>query len=189
MRSEKLAGDIQSPWIEVRDDVQISIKLLPKEPVDIRIAVAKAIKDTLGPKAEIFDYYPGGYASLDLNPRGVNKAVALKDLILEFVLQNHVVLYFGDEFYRKVDAQGKLQKLGNDISVLDVDGIIPVAVNESITPPVQTEAQRIKWIGSGPTATHEFILELRKRVERFLKPDNEQLAAIIKEDEVFQNAL
>ncbi|GEM_PF-6586208 len=163
----EMRGMVQAPWVEDRDRVQLSIKLLPKTPVDIRLKeVAASVKRVLGPNADRFDYYPGGFASLDINPKGVNKAIALTDLIEAFDRDPSQVFYFGDEFYRQMDEKDskKIKKLGNDVSILEVSAVRPVAVNEAANALIDDPNHRISWIGHSPQATHQTVIEIANQV-------------------------
>ncbi len=51
------------------------------------------IEQALGPRR--FRVYPGGFASIDITPSGVDKSTAMTDLLLS---RTHAV-YFGDEFF------------------------------------------------------------------------------------------
>jgi FkbH-like protein len=155
MQGRNLAMKIASPWIEPRDGAQISIKLLPKLPREIRMEVIKRIEEELERQGRggRLVLRTGGFASIDVNCGLVDKAVAVRDLINHFGFRDaECIYYFGDEF----------RENGNDMPVLQVSGIHVLSATRKEEDIDSKVRDKLQWIGAGPKAVKGF---LQKRLE------------------------
>lgn len=147
------AESITFPWFEVRDNVQITLKILPRElkikgknvDLDIRNEIIKELKKVVPD----FSMRAGGFGSIDMN-KGRDKKSALQDYISNLPSgKNGSIIYLGDEF----------SKRGNDQPVTRVEGVQVVSVGQN-APYRDKKYQDLLWIGGGPYATLKFFEEL-----------------------------
>ncbi|MCD6218973.1 NUDIX domain-containing protein [Candidatus Calescamantes bacterium] len=138
---------ISFPWFEVRDGVQITIKLLPKSvkvgdkevDIDIRGRIIQELSKVVGKE---FQMRAGGFGSIDIN-KGRDKKVALEDYLREN--PEVKVIYLGDEFTKPK---------GNDQPITEIqnqDLIAVISVGE--VPYRDKMYDELIWVGGGPFAT------------------------------------
>ena len=169
--------EINLPWIENRDNVQLCVKLIPnfgpkKEKGmgigdgidDVRGRIAAKIRDEFE-KLDLgiaFNVNPTGFGSVDINIQNFNKEDAIKDLLKLPDIYAEDAIYFGNEFFIKINKDGS-KKIGNDtpvfgildLSVMSVDG------KERDSEGLSNEnKERLNWLGDGPAALKEVFLTL-----------------------------
>ncbi len=140
--TDKIPSNVTFPWFEVRDGVQIALKILPREieingrkiDIDIRGNIIAAIRDI----AKGFNLRKGGFGSIDIN-KGRDKRSALSDYIGSKVMS---VLYLGDEFSER----------GNDQPVTGIEGVQIVSVGNT-APYRDKQYSDFNWVGGGPYST------------------------------------
>ncbi|RKY82150.1 hypothetical protein DRP98_09430, partial [candidate division KSB1 bacterium] len=169
---------ISFPYIEIRDNQQASIILVfnlsifDKRLKDVR---SKIIDDILsemenrGLKGKFF-LRTGGVSSIDITYKTATKKESLEHLKkkISFNRNKDVLVYLGDEFYRKGNKEG------NDVPVLGVDDIYIVSVAKDNTHPGLTplEKQKLLWAGEGPKASLELMREIEKALSNVSSPIN-----------------
>lgn len=121
------------PWVEIRSNCSmITIKPLPskkhllyKKDVDLRKMIFDFLKMQF--KKEFGIDYPyhikeGGWSSIDITRKGINKASAVKQYLDKKNLDPREVIYFGNEF----------RVGGNDQSILDeIKELTVISVNQA----------------------------------------------------------
>jgi predicted dehydrogenase len=137
-------------------DVSRKLIKLPSHSRDVRPELMKRIEETLGPGR--FRIYPGGFASIDITPAGIDKSTAIKDLLNG----GSDAVYFGDEFFDLGP------KTGNDIPVMNAgselkDKRITIFSVDKDPDKRTAEAKRQTiWIGAGPEATRRVLSRIRE---------------------------
>lgn len=184
---QNITGKVSLPWFENRDEyAQISIKNLPKEvPVKeemidkislvvggkayefnrIRITIGTEIRDkfikALKQKREDLEMRLGGFATVDITKKGVNKAIALK--YIKSKIGDKKIIYFGDEFVGT----------GNDVPVLGLSDIIVVAVGRHFAPEgIQISSKPI-WLKEGGVNATRYLLSALAGLQQFTIEEEE----------------
>jgi hypothetical protein len=96
----------------------------------------------------------GGKSTIDVFPARLSKACAIRDMLVELDIPQegeYPLVYFGDGFYSRPDQFGETH-IGEDMSVLEVPNVVPIAVNRD-QEELSTLPSRIIAGGSGPEAT------------------------------------
>ncbi len=129
---------------------------------DVRGDIIKNLSGQLGDRYEL---YPGGFASIDITPKNVNKKTAL--LNFEETRPNvKRVLYFGNEFFKEEN------KTGNDLSVLDAAAsltergkeLFVFSADENPMGRHSSARKSTLWIGAGPTAVKRVLQQINDAV-------------------------
>jgi glucose-6-phosphate isomerase/2-phospho-L-lactate transferase/gluconeogenesis factor (CofD/UPF0052 family)/hydroxymethylpyrimidine pyrophosphatase-like HAD family hydrolase len=142
----------------------VSSRILSTTPANISHDVRGFIKGELSRAfGDKYRLYEGGFASLDIMPKGIDKESALTDVFQSDPTIN-LAIYYADEFFKTA------RKTGNDTPILNVKNtfkdktIIIFSVDKDPQARTDEAKQNTIWIGEGPSATQRVIDQINDAI-------------------------
>lgn len=156
MKGRYPAFAFKDPVVENQGGVKFALFPLPPEERAVALRFIRSRLSEQGREilAGRYQVKAGGKSTIDVFPGRLNKAFAIRDILDELGIpfgEEYPLVYFGDGFYLRPDQFGEIHT-GEDMSVLEVPNVVPIAVNRD-QEDLSTLPPRIIAGGSGPEAT------------------------------------
>lgn len=167
LKKEYPAFSFREPKVEEQGKVKLTLSPLPQKEREKAVQRLRKLlsEQNRGDLLNKYQIKPGGRTTIDVINAKLNKGFAIKDALKERGIpeeEEYPIVYFGDAFFTQIGHLGEIYK-GNDMEVLEVPNIVPIAVNRN-QEEVADNARIIPG-GSGPEATLKWLIFFDQQLE------------------------